>query len=108
MIRTMGLFLGAGPLNAYDGFSRPINAMGKKLVNLDPFAAIMPSKEIATEINTSQTYRAADSARLINRFQEESISDIELNDILWGTIKGASSPRPPIVNRRKADPDDRR
>ncbi len=108
MIRTMGLLLGASPLNAYDGFARPINALTKKLVNLDSFSAILPAKEIATEINTPESYRAADSARLINRFQEESISDIELNDILWGTIKGAGSPRPPIRNRRKADADDRR
>ncbi len=105
MLRTIGLILGTDPLNAYDGFARPINVFGKSASNASPFTAIMPSKAIATEINTPLAYRAGDSARLINRFQEESISDVELNDILWGSIKGANSPRPRVVNRRKSDND---
>jgi hypothetical protein len=100
MLRTIGLLLGTQPMNAYDGFARPIAVFGKSLSNAAPFEAILPSKEIATQINGANAYRGIDSAKLINPYQEESLPDVELNDILWGSIKGPNSKRPPVKNAR--------
>lgn len=100
MLRTMGLLLGLKPHNQYIAGATPINVFSGQAVNPEPYAAILPSKEIIGEINRPTAYRAADSARLIDRFEEESLPDIELNDILWGAIKGAKTPRPALRGAR--------
>ena len=98
MIRTMEVLLGMPPMTGYDAVAPLIEVFGKNASNIEPFSAIKPDRAIASEINKSNAYRAADSARLIARFQEESMPDVELNDILWGSIKGANSRRP-LVRR---------
>jgi len=94
MLRTIELLLGLKPLSNYDAIASPIDVFGKDAVNDAPFAAILPAKEIIGQVNRRTAYRSADSTRLISRFAEESMPDFELNDILWGSIKGAKSPRP--------------
>ncbi len=94
MIRTMELLLGLKPLNQYDAVASPINVFNKRAQNDEPFNAILPAKSIIGEINEETAYRAKDSAKLIAKRSENSASDVELNDILWGAIKGAKTPRP--------------
>jgi hypothetical protein len=94
MLRTMELVLGLKPLSQYDAVASPINVFSKNAINADPFEAILPAKKIVDDVNRRTAYRSADSDRLISRFNEESAPDIELNDILWGSIKGANTPRP--------------
>lgn len=106
MLRTMELLLGLPPMNQYDAVAPPLMVFGSKPSNREPFRAILPYKHIVGEINQPTAYRSADSARLINRFQEESLPDIELNDILWGSIMGATTPRPPVVNSIRTEPED--
>ncbi len=109
MLRTMELLLGMKPLNSYDAVASPIALFSKNAVNSEPYDSILPLKEIIGDVNESTAYRAADSARLISRFTEESLPDIELNDILWGAIKGAKTPRPttPHTRWKSFDRDDR-
>jgi YVTN family beta-propeller protein len=107
MLRTMGLILGVEPHNQYLATAQAFGFFTKDAANAEPFDAILPAKEIVAEVNVSTDYRAADSARLINRFEEESLPDIELNDILWGHMKGAKTPRPALRGARwSADLDD--
>jgi len=94
VLRTMGLLIGLKPWNQYVATAFPFRFFGTDAVNADPYEAILPSKDIVGEINSPEAYRAADSARLIDRYEEESLSDMELNDIMWGAIKGAKTPRP--------------
>ncbi len=96
MLRTMELVLGLKPLNQYDTIATPLNLFTKGALNSEPYSAILPAKVIISEINTRTAYRAKDSARLISRTREDSLPDIELNDILWGAIKGANTPRPAL------------
>ncbi len=98
MLRTMGLLLGLKPWNQYIATAYPMGVFEKTMVNPAPYKAILPSKEIVGEVNTRTAYRAADSERLINPLEEESMPDVELNDILWGAIKGAKTPRPKTPN----------
>ena len=96
MLRTMELVLGLKPLSQYDATAAPINVFSKSVNNSEPFNAILPAKKIIDDVNRRTAYRSADSDRLISRFNEESASDIELNDILWGSIKGPNMPRPAL------------
>ena len=93
MLRTMEVLLGTPPMNGYDAVAPLLNVFSVSASNADPYSAIRPDKAIATEINRRTAYRSSDSDRLINRFHEDSMPDIELNDILWHSIKGrAASP----------------
>ncbi|MDX2064229.1 MAG: alkaline phosphatase family protein [Fimbriimonadaceae bacterium] len=94
MLRTLSHLVGVKPWNQYIATAPLMNVFDKSPVNSEPYEAILPSKEIVGEVNTRTAYRANDSARLISLYQEESLPDIELNDILWGAIKGANAPRP--------------
>jgi len=94
MLRTIELLLGMKPLSNYDAIASPIDVFAKAAKNDAPYEAILPAKEILAQVNRRTAYRSADSTRLISRFAEESMPDIELNDILWGSIKGAKTPRP--------------
>jgi len=96
MLRTMELVLGLKPLSQYDAVAAPIGVFSKGARNDEPFNAMLPSKAIVGEVNEESDYRSADSGRLIARYDEDSVSDIELNDILWGAIKGAKTPRPAL------------
>lgn len=100
MLRTMCLLLGAKPMNQYVATATPFGFFGRKAANDAPYSAILPAKQIIAEVNRPTAYRAKDSARLINPLVEESMPDIELNDILWGSIKGAKHPRPATPNAR--------
>jgi hypothetical protein len=100
MLRTMGLILGLKPLSQYDAIASPISVFNKAAKNIQPYEAILPAKNIIGEVNRRTAYRSADSDRLIARFEEDSAPDIELNDILWGSIKGAHTPRPALRGAR--------
>jgi len=96
MLRTIELLIGLRPMNTYDVIAPPIDVFSGRAANMDPYAAILPAKEIVGEVNRRDAYRSRDSARLISRMSEESLADFELNDILWGSIKGANAPRPQL------------
>jgi YVTN family beta-propeller protein len=108
MLRTMELLLGMPPMSQYDAVANPINIFGPKLVNVEPYTAIKPSRDIVCQINTRDAYRSKESAR-IPRFSEESDIDEELNDILWKSIRGRNVPTPkpryglavPIIVKKK-------
>jgi hypothetical protein len=94
VLATMEAIMGVAPQNQYLATARLFKAFGQTADNLDPYDAIMPDQAILAEVNTDRDYRAQDSARLMTRFHEESEADTELNDILWKSIKGRSTPRP--------------
>ena len=100
VLRTTCLLLGAAPMNQYVATATAFGFFGAKPTNAAPFKAILPAKAIVGEVNRATAYRAKDSARLVARDHEESAADIELNDILWGSIKGAKSLRPATPNAR--------
>ena len=74
-------------MSQYDAVASPIAVFGPQPVNMEPYSAIKPSRDIVCEVNTKAAYRSKDSER-IPRFAEESEIDEELNDILWKSIKG--------------------
>jgi len=105
MLRTMELLLKIKPMNQYDATANPLMIFDARPSNLESYRAVMPAREVATQVNTPKAYRATDSEKLISLYNEDSMSDLELNDILWHSIKGSAKP----VNaapRLKVKPDD--
>lgn len=96
MLRTMELALGLPPMNGYDAVAPILDVLDSGAANAAPYAAILPTKSVIGDLNGSHAYRSADSKRMLRRFSEESRADEELNDILWGSIKGARSLRPTV------------
>jgi hypothetical protein len=94
MLRTMSLLLGLKPWNQYIATAVPMNVFDTKIVNAEPYSAILPARDLIAEVNKATDYRSADSDRLFDRFEEESLPDMELNDILWGLMKGKDAKRP--------------
>ncbi|MBS1718200.1 MAG: hypothetical protein JSS72_10770 [Armatimonadetes bacterium] len=97
VLRTMELLLGIPPMNQYDAVAAPLDIFSKEPSNAEPFEATKPDPAILCALNKHTAYRASYSSRL-SALKEESESDEELNDILWGAIKGANVPRPEIKN----------
>lgn len=87
VLHTMELMLGLPPMNGFDATADPIADFTMTPDNAEPYTAILPKREIACEVNTREAYRSGDSAKMIARMHEESIPDVELNDILWGDFK---------------------
>ena len=100
MLKTMTHLVGVKPWNQYIATAPLMDVFDQKMTNPSPYRAIRPAMEIISEVNGRGAYRAGDSARMINLTEEESIADEHLNDILWGSIKGASVPRPQTPGSR--------
>ena len=94
ILATIEGVMGVPPHNLYLATARLLKTFSPSPDNQGSYSALMPSESILAEVNTPMSYRAKDSTRLMNRFKEETESDLELNDILWGAIKGKSTPRP--------------
>lgn len=105
MLRTMELMLGMKPMSQYDAVASPISVFGSTLSNAEPYTAILPDREIVCQVNKSTAYRSRDSKRISN-YVEESLVDEDLNDILWGSIKGARVPRPAVRKGLQFMPED--
>lgn len=106
MLRTMELLLGMKPMNQYDAVANPLMIFDSTRTNSEPYRATMPAREIATAVNTPKAYRAADSERLVNWYREESMPDLQLNDILWHSIKGSVEPKTAVAPPKDSDGDD--
>ena len=104
LLRTMELLMGLPPMNTYDGFATVMDVFAATPVNAAPYTAVLPPKEVICEVNHESAYRAADSARMFNRWEEESGPDAELAEILWRNEKGADAPVPPVRHALNVSP----
>jgi YVTN family beta-propeller protein len=92
-VRTVLQLLGMAPTNQFMGASWPLRVFSAKPSNSGAYHAVLPPAKTFT-VNTKNSYRAADSAILFHTDHEESASDAELADILWGDAKGPNVPVP--------------
>jgi YVTN family beta-propeller protein len=108
MLRTMELILGIPPMSQYDAAATPMyNAFTDK-ADLTPFKH-RPTRIDMSERNTARSPGAQQSARW-DFSKEDTLPDIEFNEVIWKSVKGADSPMPAPVRsafvRAVADDDD--
>ena len=93
VLRTMELILGLEPMTQYDASATPFYNAFTPTPVLTPFKALPPRVSI-DETNGTTAWGAEASLRM-NLDDADMAPELELNEILWKSIRGASSPMPP-------------
>lgn len=95
MVRTMELILGLPPMTQFDAASTPMYASFSSKPDLAPYRC-RPANVDLTERNQSGAYEQERSGEM-DFSKEDRIPDVEFSEIIWKSIRRASSPMPPPV-----------
>jgi hypothetical protein len=112
MLRTMELILGLPPMSQFDAAATPMYSAFQAAPVLTPYT-MRPARVPLDEKNEVGAPGAAASARM-NFVEADLTPEIELNEIIWQSIRGAGAKMPPPVrtgfvrSMEKPDRDDRR
>ena len=88
------------PLSQYDAAAPPVFAAFGTKPDLTPFTAL-PAQYDVNEMNPPTAFGAQASAQM--NFAEPDRAPVRaLNEIIWKSVMGASSPMPPPVHRYRA------
>jgi DNA-binding beta-propeller fold protein YncE len=96
LLRTMELILGLPPMSQYDAAAAPMYRAFQKAPDLAPFTHREPRVSI-DETNGPLAWGAA-ASQAMNLGEADLAPELELNEILWKSVRGASSPMPPPVH----------
>ena len=96
MMRTMELILGLEPLTQYDAAATPMYAAFQMTPVPTPFVK-RDARINLDEMNRASAPGGVESARM-DFSQEDLIPELELNEILWKSVKGPLSIMPPPVH----------
>jgi hypothetical protein len=95
MLRTMELILGLPPMSQYDAAATPMYNAFQTTPSLTPFSA-RPARVDIAEKNAMNAWGAEASAKMYLA-EADLAPELELNEILWKSVRGAASPMPPPV-----------
>ncbi|MGA1369470.1 MAG: alkaline phosphatase family protein [Blastocatellia bacterium] len=95
MLRTMELILGLPPMSQYDAAATPMFHSFTEKPDLTPFRH-RPIRYPWTEVNGPNAPAAERSAQF-DFSREDTLPDIEFNEIIWKSVKGADSVMPAPV-----------
>jgi len=95
VLKTIELILGLKPMTQFDLAANPILAPIVDQPNFGTFSTINPLINIE-EKNLAGAYGSIRSSEF-NFTREDDIPDLELNEIIWKSIKGKDSKMPPPV-----------
>ena len=93
VLRTIELILGLEPMSQYDASATPLFNAFIGTPNLAPYTRIVPRVPL-DERNLASAFGAMESLAM-NFDDEDRTPEIQLNEILWRSIKGPNSPMPP-------------
>lgn len=95
MLRTMELILGLQPLTQFDAAARPMYASFQATPDLRPYTH-KPVTADRTERNPRLAWGRGHSDGM-DFSREDAADDLLLNEVIWRSVKGASSPMPAPV-----------
>ena len=95
MLRTVELCLGLEPMSQFDAAARPMANAFTAVPDFSPYTARPAGVDLDAR-NTATAWGAEASKRL-NLEVEDRADDLIFNEIIWKSVKGASSPMPPPV-----------
>ena len=93
VLRTMELILGLEPMSQYDAAAPAMYSLFQPVPDTEPFAVVTPRVSV-TEINAPSAFGAEASMKM-NLEEADMAPEIELNEIIWRSVRGAHSPMPP-------------
>jgi len=95
MLRTMELILGIPPMSQYDAAATPMYNAFQTTPVLTPYT-LRPARIDTREMNAANAWGAEASAKMYLA-EADLAPELELNEILWKSVRGAASPMPPPV-----------
>jgi hypothetical protein len=93
MLRTIELILGLEPMSQFDAAAMPMHACFQGDAVLDAYTA-RPANVPLDERNAATAWGAAASLAM-DFSREDAADDLLLNEIVWRSVRGPSSPMPP-------------
>ena len=95
MLRTIELILGLQPMSQFDAAAMPMWAAFAERADLAPYAA-RPAQVDVTAVNTRLAWGARESQKM-DFTEPDKADDIQLNEIVWRSVRGADSRMPAPV-----------
>ena len=95
MLRTIELILGLPPMSQYDAAATPMYRSFQTKPDLRPFDARLA--RVPTDERNASTAYGAEASALMDFDEADEAPDLELNEIIWRSVRGANSPMPPAV-----------
>ena len=92
MLRTIELILGFAPMSQFDLTAMPMFASFQPKPNLAPYLT-RPATVDLEERNTKTAWGGKASQRM-DFSKEDAVDDLLLNEVIWKSVRGASSPMP--------------
>jgi hypothetical protein len=109
VLRTMELVLGLPPMTQYDAAATPMYTAFQTAPSLAAFVHVAP--RIPIDEKNGATAPGAQSSMAMDFSEPDLAPELELNEILWRSVRGGASTMPPIVRsawiRKAAEDDDR-
>jgi DNA-binding beta-propeller fold protein YncE len=114
LLKTMEMLLDIPPLSQYDAVADPIMDWDVSPTNAEPYAAILPPKEIIGQRNPEKASlkpgdprrKLAEESDAMDFTHADAVPSYELNTIIWKTVKGANSEMPRPKGVEEGDDDD--
>ena len=95
MLRTMELLLGLKSMSQFDAAATPMSSAFKSVPNLMPFDA-KPANVPLDARNPALAWGAKEAAKM-NFAKEDMNDDLQLNEMVWRSVRGSDSPMPAPV-----------
>jgi YVTN family beta-propeller protein len=95
MLRTIELILSIPPMSQYDAAATPLYAAFQATPDSRPFTH--QEARIALDETNAPTAWGAAASLAMNLEEADRAPDLELNEVLWKSVRGADSPMPPPV-----------
>jgi YVTN family beta-propeller protein len=110
-LRTMELILGLPPMSQYDAAAMPLYECFTNKPDFTPYTLKKPLINLDTRnVAVNESSRRSE---LFNFAKEDSAPDLDLNEVIWKSVKGEASAMPVpkrsafvILEKKKKDADD--
>ena len=93
VLRTMELILGLPPMSQYDAAATPMYAAFQNAPDPTPYTARKP--RVPTDERNDWSSPGAQASLRMDFDEADETPEIELNEILWMSVRGAASKMPP-------------
>jgi hypothetical protein len=110
VLRTIELILGLPPMSQYDAAALPLYECFNNLPDATPYIA--KPAQVDLEQRNIAVNESSKRSQSFNLAKEDKVPDLELNEVIWKSIKGESSTMPApkrsafvILEKKKRDDD---
>jgi hypothetical protein len=111
VLRTIELILGLPPMSQYDAAALPLFECFTSKADLTPYKC-KPARVDLNQRNVAVN-KSSKRSEAFNFLKEDAVPDLELNDVIWKSVKGEDSVMPAprrsafvILEKKKKDDDD--